>query len=162
METITLENSKYEFVKVGQFVKSKAPLKVRFEGKDDEVTIELQLYHEDIKKVGECVYLVTVDGVPMYVGEYSRTLESRWLRSGNYIWHNKDLLIIEEVNSGKRVDFYLAKNVYVMINGREINISKSIEHDILQVEHLPWNKRNAKVDVSGVRRVSDFEFLIGV
>jgi hypothetical protein len=99
MEAITLENSKYEFVNVGQFVKSKAPLNVRFEGKDDEVTIELQLYHEDIKKVGECVYLVAVDGVPMYVGEYSRTLESRWLRSGNYIWHNKDLMIIEEVAS---------------------------------------------------------------
>lgn len=60
METITLENSKYEFVKVGRFVKSKAPLKVRFEGKDDEVTMELELCHEDIKKVGECVYLVTV------------------------------------------------------------------------------------------------------
>lgn len=98
----------------------------------------------------------------MYVGEYSRTLESRWLRSGNYIWHNKDLLIVEEVNSGKRVDFYLVKNVYVMINEREVNISKSIEHDILQIEDLPWNKRNAKVDVSGVRRVSDFGFLFGV
>ncbi|WP_039926872.1 hypothetical protein [Alcanivorax sp. DG881] len=162
METITLENSKYEFVKVGRFVKSKTPLKVRFEGKDDEVTMELELCHEDIKKVGECVYLVTVDGVPVYVGEYSRTLESRWLRSGNYIWHNKDLLIVEEVNSGRRVDFYLAKNVYVMINEREVNISKSIEHDILQVENLPWNTRNAKVDVSGVRRLAEFYAVLGV
>ena len=59
------------------------------------------------------------------------------------------------------MDFYLAKNVYVMINGREVNISKSIEHDILQVEHLPWNKRNKAVDVAGVARISDLEDLLG-
>ncbi|EDX89253.1 hypothetical protein ADG881_1355 [Alcanivorax sp. DG881] len=60
------------------------------------------------------------------------------------------------------MDFYLAKNVYVMINEREVNISKSIEHDILQVENLPWNTRNAKVDVSGVRRLAEFYAVLGV
>ena len=63
------------------------------------------------------------------------------------------------INAGKSVEFYLAKDVFVEFNGREINISKSLEHDILQAEDLPWNKRNVKVDMNGVIRISDLDFL---
>lgn len=152
--------SGHKFVKVGEFVKSETPLQITFEGKPSVVSVELKLYQEDFRKIGESVYMVTVNARPVYVGEYSGTLESRWLKNGkgSYIWHNRDVDIVREVDQGNKLDFYLARDVFALTStGKRVNIAKSIEHDILQDKDLDlWNKRNVAVDTIGHREILEF------
>ena len=70
----------YNFVHVGDFVRSDIPLEITFEGKPDKVTVDLELMNDRFRNIGESVYLVTVNSVVTYVGEYSKTLGERWIK----------------------------------------------------------------------------------
>ena len=154
------EFSGHRFIKVGEFVKSENPLQIKFDGHDAIISVELALYREEFKKIGESVYMITMNTEPVYVGEYSGTLEDRWLktRKSNYIWHNKDVQIAKYINEGNALCFYLARDIFVFTGaGKRINIAKSIEHDILQDNALNlWNKRNVCVDRKGHSELSQF------
>jgi hypothetical protein len=151
----------YEFIHVGKFVRTKKPLKVKFDGKQDQVTVELEFVNERVKEISESVYLVTVNSEVKYVGEYSKTLGDRWLKreKDNYIWHSQDISISDELRNEHKVLLYLIKNPFIShSNGHELNISKSIEHDILQrtpARHELWNKRNRLLNRSHTIRVED-------
>lgn len=137
----------YKFVEIGEFKISKIPLEVIYGGKADKVTVELELYSDKYKQIGESVYLIVLDGEPHYVGEYSKNLDSRWFKKENYIWHHKDIHISKALNNGAKVKLFLIDSPFINLeNGNELNISKSIEHDILKKKNLKWNKRNNSLE----------------
>lgn len=160
-----IEVSGYEFIEIGEFVKYNNPLAVKFDGKTTQISVELILHNKAYKNVGESVYVVTVSAIPKYVGEYSSTLENRWLRKENYIWHNHDENILTMLNSSNTTDvrLYLIENPYVVLsNGKELNISKSIEHDILQDPCLElWNTRNRKTNKINSIKLTDINHVNG-
>jgi len=111
--------------------------------KREHLSTCIQLFDDNSDKVKELVYLVTVDGNVMYVGDFSNSFRARWLKTENYTWHHKDHLIEDELIKRKKVSLWFIADPYVnTTSGVELNISKSIEHHILKNNNLNWNKRN--------------------
>lgn len=132
----------YEFVKVGTFHLAEEPHPVTYNGKKTTINVVLDLVDKSFAKADESVYMVCKNGNECYVGEYSYNLTERWLRKGEYIWHHMDEKIEEELRSGCNIDIWIATNPYININGKMINISKSIEQEILKDKEPPtWNKK---------------------
>ena len=85
----------------------------------------------------------------------------RWIKrkKDNYIWHEQDLNISNELKSGNEVLLYLIENPFLMYpNGIELNVAKAIEHDILQrvsSSHELWNKRNKLLNLPKCIRLEE-------
>jgi hypothetical protein len=144
MELIYKEILGFKFVKVGDFQISENPHPVTFNGQKDQINVCLQLVDESFMKSDESAYLIYVEDKLVYVGEFSYSLKDRWLRTKNYIWHNTDGEIEKELKPpyNKNVSLWLAVNPYTVLpNNKEINISKSIEQEILRQILPEWNKR---------------------
>ncbi len=143
-----MEFCNYKFIKVGRFSISDKPLNVTYNGKQDSVSVELKLDHDEYRDIGESVYLVLVNDAVKYVGEYSKSLSNRWIkrRKDNYIWHHQDINIAKALNERSEVLLYLLEDPFITHPcGIELNVSKAIEHDILQRAPANlglWNKRN--------------------
>ncbi|MBE8190537.1 MAG: hypothetical protein HAW58_06815, partial [Candidatus Thioglobus sp.] len=109
--------------------------------------VSLKLYSDDYKKADETAYLVYSDKELKYAGEYTYNLEDRWLSGNkraktNYSNHHKNDKIKKELDSGKEVSLWLAVSPYCTVKGKEINIGKSIEQEILRDSNPEWNTRN--------------------
>ena len=132
----------FEFVKIGEFYLHESPLPVRYAGKDDFVNVSLELIDQLFKKADESAYVILSDNALAYVGEFSYNFQDRWLRRDNYIWHNADIHIEAALRSCKEVSIWLAVDPFTLLaDGTKINISKSIEQEILKKYPPEWNKR---------------------
>lgn len=147
MNSINVEG--FTFNHVGDFhINSTKSAKKYTWGKTGEKRCEqlvtcIRLFEDSLKKMKELAYLVTVDGEPMYVGEFSNSFENRWLKVDNYVWHHKDDLIYDDLKKKKKVALWFVEDPFVDISsGVKLNISKSIEHHILKNKTLKWNIRN--------------------
>lgn len=135
-----IELLEYKFINVGVFYLAETP----WCDKNGEncVRASLKLNSEEYRKADETAYLIYSNDILKYVGEYTYNLSDRWL-SGDYVNHHKSDLIEQEIESGKKVTLWLAISPFCNINKTtRINISKSIEHEILRQHDAEWNKRN--------------------
>lgn len=98
---------------------------------------------EKLDKKTEQAYIITVEGIVVYAGEFSNSFRDRWLKIDKYIWHHKDHLIHQALIEEKEVSLWLTNNPWIETpSGLKLNISKSIEHHILKNNDLLWNQRN--------------------
>ena len=107
--------------------------------------VALKFDDERFRQVGESAYLVTLNGDVVYVGEYSNTFESRWLRDGQYIWHGDtvDNEIKKALTNDEVIELWITVSPFINLGPNEqINVSKAIEHKILQLYPPKWNRRN--------------------
>ncbi len=135
--------SGFNFVKVGEFYKSSESLTVTYKGKKYDIDLAINFIDEVFKNSDESAYLILInDTERVYVGEFSYNLEDRWLRKGKYVWHDSDEKIIEELNKNNKVSLWLTVDpFYELPNGTKINISKSIEQEVLKNIYPDWNVR---------------------
>ncbi len=135
--------AEFRFMKIGNFYLNECTESVKYNGKKVELRLSMKLINENFKKLGESAYLLFVDDDQlMYVGEYSFNLNDRWLRNGDYVWHHKDREILTTIENQSDISIWATVNPYIEIeNGNKINISKSIESEVLKKYDLPWNKR---------------------
>jgi len=158
MNLITLKQTGYDFIKVGRFCIAEIPCTTRYNNDlVTELCIELQLANKHCKEIGSSAYLITVDGDPVYASSYSNHLGRSLLVWGNYTIPEQELRILLALKAGKEVDFYLARSVFANLNGRSINVSTSIEQDIIQFEGLSWNKAADPYNPPSKTTVSDVE-----
>lgn len=146
----TKEFCGFTFIHAGDFYINtiKSPKKYKWGDVNntyDHITTCIRFSEENLPDKVEQAYIITVDNEVVYVGEFSNSLRDRWLKTDNYIWHNKDHLIYAELTRKAEVALWLTKDPYVDISGGlKINISKSIEHHILKNNNLAWNQRHNK------------------
>ena len=158
MNLITLKQTGHDFIKVGRFCIAEIPCTTRYNNDlVTELCIELQLANKHCKEIGSSAYLITVDGDPVYASSYSNHLGRSLLVWGNYTIPEQELRILLALEAGKEVDFYLARSVFANLNGRSINVSTSIEQDVIQFEGLPWNKTADPYNHPSKTTVSDVE-----
>lgn len=133
----------FEFAKIGTFHITEEPHPVICDGINDHIQVEMRLISEKFASADESVYLIYVNDVLHYVGEYSYSLKERWgLRKGRYIWHHKDVKIEEALRNNSIVDIWIIVEPYICTDdGSKINISKSIEQEILKRKKPIWNTR---------------------
>jgi len=133
----------FEFAKIGTFHITDEPHPVIYDGLSDHIQVEMRLISEKFTNADESVYLIYVNDVLYYVGEYSYNLKERWgLRKGKYIWHHKDVEIEKELRKNNNVNIWIIVDPYVCTgDSSKINISKSIEQEILKRKMPIWNTR---------------------
>ncbi|WP_429885882.1 hypothetical protein [Geoalkalibacter halelectricus] len=132
----------FMFVKVGEFYINKEPKKIIYRGNPETITVSLKFTDELFRKSDESTYLIFSEDELVYVCEYSYNLEERWLRNRIFIWHHKDEDIENELKQGKEVSLWLVLNPIINLSEKiKINISKSIEQEILKCNKPAWNKR---------------------
>ena len=135
----------FKFVKVGEFYLSDKPYPVTFNGKADCIKVCIEFVDDLFMKSDESAYLVYVDDELHYVGDFSYNLEDRWLRRHNYVWHgiDEDIEATLSLPDKKKVSLWLTVDPYTIHEAKKLNISKSIEQEILrQTKPMPkWNKR---------------------
>jgi hypothetical protein len=159
MDLIYKELIGFKFVKVGDFRINDKPLSVRYKGDTAEVKVSLKLIDESFLKSDESAYLIYAEDELVYVGEYSYNLKDRWLKKEDYIWHHTDIEI-EKALASKTVSLWLAIDPYLMLpdNSEKINVSKSIEQEILRRyspskdSDKPWWNKRGKVGNDPERR----------
>jgi translation initiation factor RLI1 len=145
----------FKFKLAGEFFKNEVASKpYKWNNESKPITTCLKFVEQSLDAITETAYLVTVNGLVVYVGEFSKTLRDRWLMSENYIWHNKDVKIFEAISFGHKVNLYLLDEPERNLScGTKLNIAKSVEHHILKSAHglkeeagsdlvLSWNQRN--------------------
>ena len=155
MNLLCKEISGFKFVKVGYFHMNAIPYRVTYKGKEIECKLSLKLYNDLFKKADESTYLIFIndDPDPVYVGEYTYNLEDRWLRNSVYVWHSKDENIESELAQNNEVSLWLVVDPYLPLsNNKKINISKSIEQEILRVRYPDWNKRGQMIKYDAWRK----------
>lgn len=130
----------FDFLKVGYFYNNDKPLETR---NGEKYHLCINFIDEQMPLLGESAYVVMVGDEIKYVGEYLYNLKDRWLRKDIYSWHHADKHIPKELDHNRDVTLWVSINPYIKIaNDKEINISKSIEQEILkQHEGQLWNKR---------------------
>ncbi len=131
----------FDFVKIGEFYENKEPLITR---NKKPYNLCINLIDDGFAKLGESAYVVLVEDEIRYVGEYVYNFKDRWLRQEIYSWHHIDHNIPSVLEEDKSVTIWVTINPYITIGDNEINISKSIENEILKNHTNPdrlWNKR---------------------
>lgn len=134
----------FDFIQIGSFYKNETPLNVRYNNKDSKVWVSLKLADEKFKQIKKSTYLIYVDDKLMYVGSYSNTLEHRWIKKGEYIWHHKDIQIQEKLEEGKMVSLWILENPEFELKDCHrlpLNISRSLEQEIIDKNKPLWNRR---------------------
>lgn len=132
----------FKFVKVGDFYINQEPKNITYRGKPEIITVSLKFTNELFRQSDESAYLVFSEDKLVYVGEYSYNLEDRWLRNKVYVWHHQDEKIENELKQRKEVSLWVVVNPMINLSeGTKLNISKSIEQEILKNNKPPWNKR---------------------
>ena len=124
----------------------------------------LDVIHPDFLDAEQSVYLVKVDDKLVYVGEYSNTFKARWLKKGRYLWHsdNIDNQVNQLLQQGAEVTVWLSVRPYVMANeGIEINVSKSLELELIKTYQPEWNTVH-KGEVFSKRRLRVAEIVAGL
>jgi len=133
------------FVKIGSFYLAKIP----WVGKNKQwgdwvVNSKFEPVNNKVLKADENVYLVIVNDVITYVGEYIYNLEDRWFKNSNgYVNHHTWKEIDEALEQGKDVSLWLCHNPFIALpDGSELNIAKSLEQKIIDEFSPEWNKKS--------------------
>lgn len=161
MERFKFKHTRHEFIKVGKFLLSEKPVKFQFD--DDlvwDLNLELSLFRNEFRSVGESVYVITVDDNPVYAGSYPISLGMGLLTYGDHLHHDQELRITWALEEGKRVELCLARDVFAEREGRMINISSSIQRDIIENEALPWSPKKPSPELEGVKTMAEIEPLL--
>lgn len=138
----TMEKYGFQFVKAGVFYLADEPWKGNDKTGPWAIRASLKLVDDQFRKADETVYLIFSDDELKYVGEYTYKLEDRWLYN-EYVNHHKYKEIEEEISEGKVVSMWLAVLPYCEAGEiKQLNISKSLEHEIIKQCSPEWNKRN--------------------
>lgn len=134
--------SGFEFIKAGTFSVSNKQYK--FKNWTSEIVMEL--LDERYENADETAYLLMYEDQILYVGEYTYNLKERWISKGHVNHHMYDN-IYSFIKEGKNTSIWLAISPYCNIPGYgEINISKSIEQQIMRKHKPAWNLRNKHSD----------------
>lgn len=130
--------SGFDFLKAGDFSFADTPYKF----KRWESNLILNLYDERYRNADETAYIVTSNEVILYAGEYTYNLQERWL-SKNYVNHHMYDNIESLIAQGKEASLWLAIEPYCEISEYGLlNISKSLEQQIIKDYQPEWNSRN--------------------
>ena len=136
----------FDFVKIGEAYLCDEPLKAKFDGKElENYKLALKLINNDLLKAEQSTYLVYVEDKLMYVGYYSGSFKTRWLREQNnnlYFWHsdNIDNQVNKLIKDNKSVSVWLSVNPYAKTKDNElVNISKVLEDKIIMEKQPKWN-----------------------
>ncbi len=132
----------FKFIKVGEFKFSEKPHK--FKTWVSELSVNL--YDERYEKADETVYLMIDEKEEiLYVGEFTYNLNDRGLCK-KYVDHHQYENIESALKEKKDISLWLAISPYCAIKGcGELNISKSIEQQIVIVHQPKWNKRGKQL-----------------
>jgi len=140
----------FEFVILGDVYLCDTPLKATHKGNSFDWFVSLKPTNVKLLDAEESAYVVFFDDELVYIGEYSTTFSDRWLRNKKYLWHsdNIDNHAKEALLQSQQVTIWITKDPYIEGPcGREFNMSKIIEHEILKIAPPRLNKRN-----SGLKR----------
>lgn len=130
--------SGFHFIKAGDFLFADTPCKF----KSWESNLILDLYDERYRNADETVYLVTHNDTILYVGEYTYNLKERWLTK-NYVNHHMYDKIESQLTLGKEISLWLAIKPYCEVaEFGLLNISKSLEQQIIKEYKPEWNSRS--------------------
>ena len=158
----------WEFIKIGTFYCCKKPFEYseKVEGVKKTITYEhpaaLRLIDDYFLKASESAYVLKIDNEIKYVGEYSSTLQDRWLRRRKdttewLSWHsdnldNKITSALKDSNEKSEISLWLTVNPFLDGPNGPINISKAIEQDfLLSDEPLPFNKKGNNKNRTGLK-----------
>ena len=144
----------YEFVKIGEFIRSDKPLECTFNKQPFKWYLEFKPVNKNIINAEKSAYLFFQNDELLYVGYYSTTLEERMLRKQNdryYLWHSIDEKVNELVEKDIDVSLWITVDPYE----GEHNISKNIEDKIIAEyskkgilntvgKHSTWYKENSR------------------
>lgn len=137
MELSKIKISGFEFVKIAEFFINQVTYKVTKGGKPVSLDVSIKLIDQRFEKLDESAYVIMSGEEIVYVGEFSYSLKHRWIKGNNYAWHGTVDKIKIELQKLKPVSLWVTANPF----SRRINISKSIEHEILKTKLPPWNIR---------------------
>jgi flagellar biogenesis protein FliO len=131
----------YEFVKVGKAQWCEEGIVAKHEGKEQTWHAALSLVDERFLDAEQSVYMVKVDDEITYIGVYTDSFETRWLKAKRYFWHsvNVDDKITALIKQGREVTVWLTTNPYASIDDRSINVSQSIEYELIKAIKPEWN-----------------------
>ena len=143
MELIYKDIRGYEFVKVGKFIKKNGKSYTTDQGPNSvTLTVLIEFINDLFKKIDESVYAVLInDKNLVYIGEYSYNLKHRWIKGDDFAWHQTVNKISDEIDKKNCVSLWVICDPFIEIEGKKINISKSIEHEILKEEIPSWNNK---------------------
>jgi len=133
----------FQFVKAGIFYLADVPWEGKGKKGPWEVWASLKMIAKRFREADETAYLIFSGSDLKYVGEYTYSLEYRWLKKDeDYVKHEKYLNIEKDISDGNEVSIWLAVSPYYETDKIKLNISKSLEHEIIRHYSPEWNKRN--------------------
>jgi len=135
----------FKFYLCGRFYNNSLPSKrsYKWDGETKPLYTSIEFIDSNTDSKEELAYIVTVNNEAKYVGEFSKTLRDRWLKTECYTWHHKDHLIESAISNGDLVELWLLLNPVVELpTSVSLNISKAVEHHLLKNQVFDWNKRN--------------------
>ncbi|EMI47365.1 hypothetical protein [Rhodopirellula sp. SWK7] len=105
----------------------------------------------------QSTYLVFVDDILKYAGEYSGTFQERWLLPRNglfYVWHSENDFRMQRIlkgNNAPEISIWLCVDPTLAApDGERWNINMALEQRII-MEHQPeWNKRGRIKPTTGL------------
>lgn len=146
----------YQFVKVAHFYSCGKPYEIKKgkrKGEKWSVDTAISFYDGRFIIADESAYVIFAgdEAIPRYVGEYIFNLRSRWVKELNgYLYADHHMikkidLALKEKSTlpvEDRVTLWVAIDPYAITpDGSKINISKSLENEIMRRDDLSWNTR---------------------
>ena len=119
--------------------------------------VVVNFLYPDCEKASQSTYLIFVNDILKYVGEYSGTFQKRWLLRRNGLWYlahsENDFRIQDLLKSGNppEISIWLCKDPTLFApDGESWNISIPLERRII-IEHQPeWNRRGKTKPTAGL------------
>lgn len=134
-----IENySGFDFVKFGFAEWCDKGIVAKYEGKDIECHAAINVMDNDFLIAEQSVYIVKVKNEIKYVGVYSDTFKSRWLKADRYFWHSENLdnKIDALIREGLEVTFWLSIDPYMKVNDGH---SLALEYELINQLKPDWN-----------------------
>jgi hypothetical protein len=148
----------FEFAKIAVAAITDVKADIKYDGdvlRNWDVVIDF--LYSDIEKASQSTYLVIVNDVLKYVGEYSNTFGTRWLKRRSdiwYLWHSENDFRIQQLlktDNPPEISIWLCVDpTLVAPDGEAWNMSMALEQRII-MEHQPeWNKRGRTKPTTGL------------
>ncbi len=124
----------FDFVKIGFAERCDKGIVAKFDGKEINWSAAINILDKDFLISEQSVYIVKVEKEIKYIGVYSDTFKSRWLKADRYFWHSENLdnKINELITNGKNVTFWLSIDPYMKKeNKKTMNMSLALEYELI-------------------------------
>jgi hypothetical protein len=148
----------FEFSKIAIAAITNIKTDIKYDGKlVQNWDVVVDFLYPDCEKASQSTYLIFVNDVLKYAGEYSGTFQERWLlrRSGLwYLWHSENDFRIQDIlksDNPPEISIWLCVDpILVTPDGEQWNMSIALERRII-MEHQPeWNKRGRIKPTTGL------------